>query len=177
MDALGDKMYTFVVVRALSPIVGTRADKQGHALWNTEVLFSRIKRNDVQLANEDATKTITAALIVKYITIETNMKTSDQLYDWYADEVPFIGEDIACCVIASKFNGRKWLRSSESLVINKNLNFGETAAEVKTGSAFGLDFAYGLDLWTSSNQSLASSDKLLNGGKFDADPNSFRPKS
>lgn len=177
LDVLGDKMYTFVVVRALSPIVGTIADKQGHALWNTEVLFSRIKRNDVQLANEDATKSITAGLISKYITIETNMKTSDQLYDWYADEVPFVGEDIACCVIASKFNGRKWLRSSESLVINKNLNFGETAAEVKTGSAFGLDFAFGLDLWTSSNQSLASSDKLLNGGKFDADPNSFRPKS
>ena len=89
----------------------------------------------------------------------------------------FVGEDIACCVIASKHNGIKWLRSSESLVINKNLNFGETAAEVKTGSAFGLDFAFGLDLWTGTSQSLATSDKLLNGGKFDADPNSFRPKN
>ena len=177
LDALSDKMYTLVVIRALSPIVGTKADKQGHALWNTEVLFSRIKRNDVQLASEDATKPITAALIYKYITVETNMKTSDGLYDWYADEVPFVGEDIACCVIASKHNGIKWLRSSESLVINKNLNFGETAAEVKTGSAFGLDFAFGLDLWTGTSQSLATSDKLLNGGKFDADPNSFRPKN
>lgn len=177
LDALGDKMYTFVVVRAISPIVGTRADKQGHALWNTEVLFSRIKRNDVELASADATKTITAADISKYITIETNMKTSDQLYDWYADEVPFVGEDIACCVIASKFNGIKWLRSSESLVINKNLNFGETSAEVKTGSAFGLDFAYGLGLWTGTSQSLATSDKLLNGGKAEADLGSIRPKS
>lgn len=175
LDALGGKMYTLVVVRALSPIVGTIADKQGHALWNTEVLFSRIKRNDVQLASEDASKPITAALISKYITIETNMKTSDQLYDWYADEVPFVGEDIACCVIASKFNGIKWLRSSESLVINKNLNFGETSAEVKTGSAFGLDFAYGLGLWTNTNTSMVTSDKLLNGGKFEADPDSFRP--
>ena len=177
LDALGDKMYTLVVVRALSPIVGTIADKQGHALWNTEVLFSRIKRNDVQLASEDASKTITAALISKYITIETNMKTSDQLYDWYADEVPFVGEDIACCVIASKFNGIKWLRSSESLVINKNLNFGETTADVKTGSAFGLDFAYGLGLWTGTSQSLATSDKLLNGGKFEADLGSNKPRS
>lgn len=177
LDALGDKMYTFVVVRALSPIVGTRADKQGHALWNTEVLFSRIKRNDVELASADETKTITAKEISKYITIETNMKTSDGLYDWYADEVPFVGEDIACCVIASKFNGIKWLRSSESLVINKNLNFGETSAEVKTGSAFGLDFAYGLGLWSGTNQSLATSDKLLNGGKFEADLGSIRPKS
>lgn len=177
LDALGDKMYTFVVVRALSPIVGTRADKQGHALWNTEVLFSRIKRNDVELASADATKTITAGDISKYITIETNMKTSDGLYDWYADEVPFVGEDIACCVIASKFNGIKWLRSSESLVINKNLNFGETSAEVKTGSAFGLDFAYGLGLWSGTSQSLATSDKLLNGGKFEADLGSIRPKS
>ena len=177
LDALGNKMYTLVVVRALSPIVGTRADKQGHALWNTEVLFSRIKRNDVQLASEDAAKTIDAALISKYITIETNMKTSDGLYDWYADEVPFVGEDIACCVIASKFNGVKWLRSSESLVINKNLNFGETSAEVKTGSAFGLDFAYGLGLWSGTSQSLATSDKLLNGGKAEADLGSVRPKS
>ena len=177
LDALGSKMYTLVVVRALSPIVGTIADKQGHALWNTEVIFSRIKRNDVQLASEDAIKPITAALISKYITIETNMKTSDQLYDWYADEVPFVGEDIACCVIASKFNGIKWLRSSESLVINKNLNFGETSAEVKTGSAFGLDFAYGLGLWSGTSQSLATSDKLLNGGKFEADLGSVRPKS
>lgn len=175
LDALGDKMYTFVVVRALSPIVGTRTDKQGHALWNTEVLFSRIKRNDVQLASEDASKPITAGLISKYITIETNMKTSDQLYDWYADEVPFEGEDIACCVIASKYNGVKWLRSSESLVINKNLNFGETSADVKTGSAFGLDFAFGLGLWTNTNISLVTSDKLLNGGKLEADPDSFRP--
>ena len=175
LDALGDKMYTFVVIRALSPIVGTIADKQGHALWNTEVLFSRIKRNDVQMTSEDAIKAINAGLISKYITIETNMKTSDQLYDWYADEVPFVGEDIACCVIASKFNGIKWLRSSESLVINKNLNFGETSADVKTGSAFGLDFAFGLGLWTGTSQSLVSSDKLLNGGKLEADPNSFRP--
>lgn len=177
LDALGDKMYTLVVVRALSPIVGTIADKQGHALWNTEVLFSRIKRNDVQLASEDASKKITEAPISKYITIETNMKTSDQLYDWYADEVPFVGEDIACCVIASKFNGIKWLRSSESLVINKNLNFGETTADVKTGSAFGLDFAYGLGLWTGTSQSLATSDKLLNGGKFEADLGSNKPRS
>lgn len=175
LDALGDKMYTFVVVRALSPMVGTIADKQGHALWKTEVLFSRIKRNDVQLASEDATKTIDAGLISKYITIETNMKTSDQLYDWYADEVPFGGEDIACCVIASKYNGIKWLRSSESLVINKNLNFGETSADVKTGSAFGLDFAFGLGLWTNTNTSFVTSDKLLNGGKLEADPDSFMP--
>ena len=175
LDALGDKMYTFVVVRALSPIVGTRADKQGHALWNTEVLFSRIKRNDVQLASEDASKVITAGLVSKYLTIETNMKTSDGLYEWYADEVPFVGEDIACCVIASKWNGAKWLRSSESLVINKNGNFGETAAEVKTGSAFGLDFAFGLGLWTKTNTSMVTSDKLLNGGKFEADPDSFMP--
>lgn len=175
LDALGDKMYTFVVVRALSPIVGTRADKQGHALWNTEVLFSRIKRNDVQLASEDASKVFTAGLVSKYLTIETNMKTSDGLYEWYADEVPFVGEDIACCVIASKWNGAKWLRSSESLVINKNGNFGETAAEVKTGSAFGLDFAFGLGLWTKTNTSMVTSDKLLNGGKFEADPDSFMP--
>lgn len=175
LDALGDKMYTFVVVRALSPIVGTRADKQGHALWNTEVLFSRIKRNDVQLASEDASKVFTAALVSKYLTIETNMKTSDGLYEWYADEVPFVGEDIACCVIASKWNGAKWLRSTESLVVNKNLNFGETSADVKTGSAFGLDFAYGLGLWTNTNTSMVTSDKLLNGGKLEADPDSFRP--
>lgn len=175
LDALGDKMYTFVVVRALSPIVGTRADKQGHALWNTEVLFSRIKRNDVQLASEDASKVFTPALVSKYLTIETNMRTNDRLHEWYADDVPFVGEDIACCVIASKFNGNKWLRSSESLVINQNLNFGETSAEVKTGSAFGLDFAFGLGLWTNTNTSMVTSDKLLNGGKLEADPDSFRP--
>lgn len=176
LESLGDKMYTLVVVRAQSPIVGTRTDKQGHALWSTEVLFSRIKRNDVPLASEDAAKVIDGT-IIKYLTVETNMEKSDGLYDWFAGEAPFNSEDIACCVIASKFNGRKWLRSSESLVINKNGNFGETTTDVKTGSAFGLDFAFGLDLWTGTSQSLATSDKLLNGGKFDADPNSFRPKN
>lgn len=176
LESLGDKMYTLVVVRAQSPIVGTRADKQGHALWSTEVLFSRIKRNDVPLASEDAAKVIDGT-IIKYLTIETNMKQSDGLYDWFAGEAPFNSEDIACCVIASKFDGRKWLRSTESLVVNKNGSFGESATEVKTGSAFGLDFAFGLDLWTGTSQSLATSDKLLNGGKFDADPNSFRPKN
>lgn len=174
LESLGDKMYTLVVVRAQSPILGTRADKQGNALWSTEVLFSRIKRNDVPLASEDAAKVIDGT-IVKYLTIETNMKKSDGLYDWFAGEAPFNSEDIACCVIASKFDGRKWLRSSESLVINKNGNFGETTSEVKTGSAFGLDFAFGLDLWTGTSQSLATSDKLLNGGKFEADPDSFMP--
>lgn len=174
LDALGDKMYTLLVVRALSPIIGTRADKQGNALWNTEVLFSRIKRNEVPLSSEDAVKVIDGT-IIKYLTIETNMKKSDGLYDWFAGEAPFNPEEIACCVIASKYNGSKWLRSSESLVINKNGNFGETTAEVKTGSAFGLDFAYGLGLWTGTSQSLAKSDKLLNGGKFEADPDSFRP--
>lgn len=179
LDALGDKMYTLVVVRALSPILGTRADKQGQALWNTEVLFSRIKRNDVQLSEVDAVKKLSeiSGDISKYITIETNMKSDDQLIDWYFDQVPFVGEDIACCVIASKWNGAKWLRSSESLVVNLNLNFGENKAQVKTGSAFGLDFAYGLDLWTNSSQSFVTSDKLLNGGKLEADLNSNSPKS
>ena len=79
LESLGDKMYTLVVVRAQSPIVGTRADKQGHALWSTEVLFSRIKRNDVPLAAEDATKVIDGN-IIKYLTIETNMKKSDRIY-------------------------------------------------------------------------------------------------
>lgn len=176
LESLGDKMYTLVVVRAQSPIVGTRADKQGHALWSTEVLFSRIKRNDVPLAAEDATKVIDGN-IIKYLTIETNMKKSDRVYDWFAGEAPFVGEDIACCVIASRFDGRKWLRSTESLVVNKNGNFNEEASNISTGSAFGLDFAYGLDVWTGSSQSLATSDKLLNGGKFDADPNSIRPKN
>lgn len=176
LESLGDKMYTLVVVRAQSPILGTRADKQGHALWSTKVLFSRIKRNDVPLASEDAAKVIDGN-IIKYLTIETNMEKSDRVYDWFAGEAPFVGEDIACCVIASKFDGRKWLRSTESLVVNKNGNFNEEVSNVSTGSAFGLDFAYGLDLWTGTSQSLATSDKLLNGGKFDADPNSFRPKN
>lgn len=176
LESLGDKMYTLVVVRAQSPILGTRADKQGHALWSTKVLFSRIKRNDVPLASEDAAKVIDGN-IIKYLTIETNMEKSDRVYDWFAGEAPFVSEDIACCVIASKFDGRKWLRSTESLVVNKNGNFNEEVSNVSTGSAFGLDFAYGLDLWTGTSQSLATSDKLLNGGKFDADPNSFRPKN
>lgn len=174
LESLGDKMYTLVVVRALSPILGTRADKQGLALWNSEVLFSRIKRNEVPLSSEDAVKVIDGT-IIKYLNIETNMKKSDGLYDWFAGEAPFNPEDIACCVIASKWNGAKWLRSSESLVINENGNFGETSADVKTGSAFGLDFAYGLGLWTNTNTSMVTSDKLLNGGKFEADPDSFRP--
>lgn len=179
LDALGDKMYTLVVVRALSPILGTKADKQGNALWSTEVLFSRIKRNDVQLSEIDAVKKLSeiGGDISKYIAIETNMKSDDGLIDWYFDEVPFTGKDIACCVIASKWNGAKWLRSTESLVVNLNQNFGENTAQVKTDSAFGLDFAYGLGLWASTNQSLATSDKLLNGGKLEADLGSNRPKS
>lgn len=176
LESLGDKMYTLVVVRAQSPIVGTRADKQGHALWSTEVLFSRIKRNDVPLAAEDATKVIDGT-IIKYLTIETNMKKKDGIYDWFAGDALFNSEDIACCVIASRFDGRKWLRSTESLVVNKKGNFNQEASNISTASAFGLDFAYGLDVWTGSSQSLATSDKLLNGGKFDADPNSIRPKN
>ena len=172
-------MYTFVVVRAINPILGSKTDKQGTALWSTEILFSRIKRNDVQLSEVDAVKKLSeiSGDISKYITIETNMKSDDQLIDWYFDQVPFVGEDIACCVIASKWNGAKWLRSSESLVVNLNLNFGENKAQVKTGSAFGLDFAYGLDLWTNSSQSFVTSDKLLNGGKLEANLDSNRPKS
>lgn len=179
LASLGDKMYTLVVVRALSPILGTIADKQGNALYNTEVLFSRIKRNDVQLTEEDAVKKmeVIGGGISKYLTIESNMEKTDSLWDWFTGENAFIGSDMACCVIASKFNGAKWLRSSASLVINKNENFGETSADVKTGSAIGLDFAYGLGLWTGTNQSLATSDKLLNGGKLEADLGSIRPKS
>lgn len=179
LDKIGDKMFTLVVVRAVNPILGTTANKQGNALWSTEVLYSRIKRNDVQLTAEDAVKKIEIITggISKYLTIESNMAKTDRLWDWFTGENAFTGYDIACCVIASKFNGAKWLRSSESLVVNKNENFAETAAEVKTGSAFGLDFAFGLDLWTGTSQSLATSDKLLNGGKFDADINSNTPKS
>ena len=177
LDALGDKMYTLVIVRALSPIVGTTDDKQGQALWSTEILYSRIKRNEVTLTEEDATKVIDVAPLSKYLTIETNIKTSDHVYGWFIGDgmASLSKEEIACCVIASKFNGRKWLRSSESLIVNKNNNFGTSAADVKTGSAFGLDFAFGLGLWTNINTSFVTSDKLLNGGKLEADPDSFRP--
>lgn len=177
LEALGNKMYTFVVIRAISPILGTKADKQGQALWSTEVLFSRIKRNDVQLTEEDATKTIDIAPLSKYITIETNMKAGDTINNWYIGDgaASFGIYNIAGCIIASEFDGRKWLRSSESLVVNKNGNFDKTGAVIKTGSAFGLDFAYGLGVWSGKIQSLATSNKLLNGGKFEADPNSFMP--
>ena len=177
LDALGNKMYTLVVVRALSPIVGTKNDKQGQALWNTEVLFSRIKRNEVQLTEEDAAKGLIASEIRKYITIETNMEANDHLKNWFSGDgiASLQKEEIACCIIASKFDGKKWLRSSESLVINKSGNFGTQSTDVKTGSAFGLDFAFGLGLWTNTNTSFVTSDKLLNGGKLEADPDSFRP--
>lgn len=177
LENLGNKMYTFVVVRALSPILGTTEDKQGYTLWSTKVLFSRIKRNDLQISAEDAVKKINeiGSSISKYLTIETNMETGDWLYNWFTGENAFIKEDIACCVIASKWNGAKWLRSSESLVVNLKENFNELKTNVATESAFGLDFAYGLGLWTNTNTSMVTSDKLLNGGKLEADPDSFRP--
>lgn len=177
LDALGDKMFTLVVVRANSPILGTKADKQGQALWGTEVLFSRIKRNDVQLTSEDASKTLDATVIKKYINIETNIKSDDNLYNWFegGGQTSFGNNNIAGCVIASKFYGGKWLRSSESLVVNKSGHFDKAGAVVKTGSAFGLDFSFGLGLWTKSNISMVTSDKLLNGGKAEANQDSFRP--
>lgn len=177
LDSLGDNMYTLVVVRAVKPFVGTEADKQGHALWSTEIIFSRIKRNDVPLSEEDSVKKleVIGGGIAKYLTIESNMANTDRLYDWFSGEVPFTGYDMACCVIASKFNGSKWLRSSASLVVNKNENFNEEKTDVKTASGFGLDFAYGLDLWTGTSQSLVTSNKLLNGGNFAAYPDSIMP--
>ena len=174
LEDLGNKMYTLVVIRAISPILGTAADKQGHALWNTEVLYSRIKRNDVVLSAEDAEGSYTADKVRKYITIETNMKEDDKLKDWFTGSSAFTKNDIACCVIASSWNGIKWLRSTESLAVNLQGNIGENKTPV-VGSAFGLDFAYGLGLWTNTNPSMVTSDKLLNGGKAEADPDSVRP--
>lgn len=174
LEDLGNKMYTLVVVRAISPILGTKTDKQGNSLWSTEVLFSRIKRNDVVLSEEDAALDYTAENVRKYITIETNMKENDKLKDWFTGNNAFTKDDLACCVIASAWNGAKWLRSTESLVVNLQGNFSENKTPVK-GSAFGLDFAYGLGLWTNTNTSMVTSDKLLNGGKMEADPDSFVP--
>lgn len=174
LEDLGNKMYTLVVVRAISPILGTKTDKQGISLWNTEVLFSRIKRNDVVLSEEDAEKDYSAANSRKYLTIETNMKESDKLKDWFTGSSAFTKNDLACCVIASSWNGIKWLRSTESLAVNLQGNIGENNTPL-VGSAFGLDFAYGLGLWTNTNTSMVTSDKLLNGGKFEADPDSFMP--
>lgn len=176
-EKLGDKMYTLVVVRANAPILGTRTDKQGSSLWSTEIFFSRIKRNDVQLTGEDAVKKMEGigASIEKYFDIETNMSENDHLKLWYTGGSSFTKYDIACCVIASKWNGAKWLRSSESLVVNQKENFNEQKTNIATESAFGLDFAYGLGLWTNTKTSMVTSDKLLNGGKFEADPDSFMP--
>lgn len=174
LEDLGNKMYTIVVIRAISPILGTKADKQGNALWNTEVLFSRIKRNDVVLSEEDAVGDYTADKVRKYITIETNMKADDKLKDWFTGSSQFTKDDIACCVIASSWNGIKWLRSTESLVVNLQGNFNEDKNPV-VGSPFGLDFSYGLGLWTNTNTSMVTSDKLLNGGKAEVDQDSFRP--
>ena len=177
LESIGNNMYTLVVVRAINPIVGTSTDKQGHSLWSTEVLFSRVKRNNVQLSEEDAIKKISenAATVGKYVEIETNMSGDLNFKTWFTGGSAFTKNHIACCVIASKWNGAKWLRSSESLVVNLYENFGQNASQVKTGSGFGLDFAYGLGLWTNTNTSMVTSDKLLNGGKFEADQDSFRP--
>lgn len=174
LEDLGNKMYTLVVVRAISPILGTTTDKQGNSLWSTEVLFSRIKRNNVELSTEDAEGDYSADKVRKYITIETNMKDKDNLKDWFTGSSAFTKNDLACCVIASAWNGIKWLRSTESLVVNLQGNFGANKTPV-IGSAFGLDFAYGLGLWTNTNTSMVTSDKLLNGGKAEVNPDSFRP--
>lgn len=174
---LGKKMYTLVVVRAISPIIGAANAEQGKALYSTEILFSRIKRNDVVLTEEDAQKVVgdNYDVIMKYITVETNMKSDDALKEWFLNNGTFTKNDIACCVIASDWNGSKWLRSTEYLHVNEKINFNENPQTVTVGSAFGLDFAFGLGLWTNSNISMVTSDKLLNGGKLEADPDSFRP--
>lgn len=175
LDKFGSKIYTFVVVRAINPILGSKTDKQGTALWGTEILFSRIKRNDVQLGTDDAEKTANAEIMRKYYTIETNMKSNDVFSNWFVGKSKFSKNDLAACVIASSWNGAKWLRSTEYLYVNKEGNFNEDKTNVVTGSAFGLDFAYGLGLWTNTKTSMVTSDKLLNGGKFEADPDSFMP--
>lgn len=173
LELIGDKMYTFVLVRAKSPILGTKEDKQGNALYSTEIFYSRIKRNDVPLEKENEGSAIVTG-IYKYIDIETNFKTGDPAQSWFITKDNFTKDDIACCVIASKWNGAKWLRSTESLVVNKNINFVENKTPV-VGSAFGLDFNFGLGLWTNTNTSMVTADKLLNGGKMEADPDSFVP--
>lgn len=174
-DKIGNRMYTLVVIRANTPILGTYEDKQGSVLFSTEVLFSRIKRNEVALTEEDAIKDLSNFdVIKKYISIETNMKENDKLFYWFTGKNSFDKNNIAGCVIASSWNGTKWLRSSESLVMNLKSNFVENKTPV-VASAFGLDFAFGLGLWTNSKISMVTSDKLLNGGKFEADPDSFRP--
>lgn len=177
LNHLGKKMYTLVVVRAISPILGAADETQGKALYSTEILYSRIKRNDVVLAEEDSKKVIgdNFDVVMKYITVETNMKSDDALQKWFTNQSTFTKNDIACCVIASDWNGSKWLRSTEYLSVNEKDNFNENPQTVTIGSAFGLDFAYGLGLWTNTNTSMVTSDKLLNGGKLEADPNSFRP--
>lgn len=174
---MGKKMYTLVVVRANSPILGTANENQGKALYSTEVLFSRIKRNDVVLNSEDSQKTIgdNFDVVMKYFTVETNMKSDDALQKWFTNQGTFTKNDIACCVIASDWNGGKWLRSTEYLSVNEKGNFNEDSTKITVGSAIGLDFAYGLGLWTNSNTSMVTSDKLLNGGKLEADPDNFRP--
>ena len=176
LDKIGNRMYTLVIVRANTPILGSAEDKQGLALYSTEVLFSRIRRNAIALSQEDAVKDVSNVNITKkYISIETNMKEDENLFNWFSGQIEFSKMEIAGCVIASNWNGAKWLRSSEYLIVNENLNFSKNTTEVKTGSAFGLDFAYGLGLWTNTNTSMVTSDKLLNGGKLEADPDSFRP--
>lgn len=175
LDKIGNRMYTLVVVRSNNPILGRKEDKQGNALWSTEILFSRIRRNGIALSEEDAIKDLSNFdVIKKYISIETNMKDSDKLFYWFSGKNNFDKIDIAGCVIASSWNGTKWMRSTESLVTNLKSNFVENKTPV-VGSAFGLDFAYGLGLWTNTNTSMVTSDKLLNGGKFEADPDSFMP--
>ena len=174
LDKIGNRMYTLVVIRAITPILGTIEDKQGSALFSTEVLFSRIKRNAVALTEEDAVKDVSNIAIGKYITVESNMKEDDNLFTWYTGQPSFEKNDLAGCIIASSWNGVKWLRSTESLTVNLQSNFIENKNPV-VGSAFGLDFAYGLGLWTNTKISMVTSDKLLNGGKFEADPDSIMP--
>lgn len=177
LNHLGKKMYTLVVVRAISPILGAANGTQGKVLYSTEILYSRIKRNDVVLEEADSQKVIgdNPDVVLKYLNIETNLKSDDALQEWYLNKATFTKNDIACCVIASDWNGIKWLRSTEYLTVNQKENFNEDSSKISIGSAFGLDFAYGLGLWTNTNTSMVTSDKLLNGGKAEADPNSFRP--
>lgn len=175
LDKIGNRMYTLVIVRAGKPMRGTIEDEQGHALYRTEVLFSRIRRNAVALSEDDGVKALTEVdTLIKYISIESNMKGNDKLYYWFGGKQSFDKHNIAGCVIASSWNGTKWLRSTESLVMNMESNFNVNKTPV-VGSAFGLDFAFGLGLWTNTNTSMVTSDKLLNGGKFEADPDSIRP--
>lgn len=149
-----DMQLTFVGIEIDSDTtLYTYDSNEGGIVYNANVKYQKITRNDTELSEEDAAATPTADIISNYLDFEgADILSPANIEAWASYSVMPLANYAALGVIYSKYEDEEWKRSDSRMVV--------TSPSTDQGALVGLQAISAVNAWL--GVSGTDSDYLLN---------------